>query len=437
MWSGFSRIALYISILMIPLTLVAVLRPETDHGFVYELGKNFALLGFTIIALQFLLSARFESIERPFGQDMLLHFHKWMAVFATSLLLIHPLLLAAGDKGWPLLIALDVPWYIWAGKTGLLMLLVHVVLSIFRQSLGLGFERWRFVHNILALSIVILGFLHSWNAGGDLTLISMRTLWAGMLSVSVLTFIYHRVLRPFGQRLHPCRVSEVQQETHNVWTIQFVPPEGRKWRAYLPGQFHFITLYRGRGLPVEEHPFSISSSPTEEGFITSTVKESGDFTASIGQTSPGDQVGIHGSFGRFSYVLHSEERDLVFIAGGIGITPLMSMLRHMRDTRSERRVLLLYANKTQKDIVFGDELAAMEAAGLFDLKVVHILSQGDDSWSGETGHLDCEKIERLCGNIMGRAFYVCGPAAMMEKVIKDLRSLGVADAQIHFERFSF
>lgn len=109
MWSGFSRIALYISILMIPLTLVAVLRPETDHGFVYELGKNFALLGFTIIALQFLLSARFESIERPFGQDMLLHFHKWMAVFATSLLLIHPLLLAAGDKGWPLLIALDVP----------------------------------------------------------------------------------------------------------------------------------------------------------------------------------------------------------------------------------------------------------------------------------------------------------------------------------------
>ena len=111
MWSGLSRIAFYISLLIIPLLLLTALRAKTDHGFVYELGKNFALLGFLILALQFLLSARVKWIEGPFGQDILLHFHKWMAVFATSLLLLHPLLLAAGGKGWSLLTALDSPWY--------------------------------------------------------------------------------------------------------------------------------------------------------------------------------------------------------------------------------------------------------------------------------------------------------------------------------------
>ena len=114
----------------------------------------------------------------------------------------------------------------------------------------------------------------------------------------------------------------------------------------------------------------------------------------------------------------------------------MSMLRHLRDTQSKRRVLLLYANKTEKDTVFGSELAAMETGEFIGLKVVHILSQAGDSWSGETGHVDHEKIERLCGSIAGKAFYVCGPPAMTEKVIKNLRDLGVADARIHTERFS-
>ena len=314
--------------------------------------------------------------------------------------------------------------------------MIHSLVSIFRQPLGWEFERWRLVHNILALSILILGFLHSWNAGGDLLLVSMRALWTGVLAAAVFAYIYHRVLRPFWQRRHSYRVAAIQQETHDVWTINFALPEGRKCAAYLPGQFHFITLYRGRHLPVEEHPFSISSSPTEEGFVSSTIKESGDFTASIGQTNLGDQAAIHGSFGRFSYVLHPEERDLIFIAGGIGITPLMSMLRHMRDTQSKRRVLLLYANKTETDIVFRGELASMEAGECIGLKVVHILSQPGDSWSGETGHVDRDKLSSLCGNNVGKAFYVCGPRAMTEEVIKNLRNLGVADTRIHTERFS-
>jgi len=205
----------------------------------------------------------------------------------------------------------------------------------------------------------------------------------------------------------------------------------------LPGQFHFIKLYRGTGLPVEEHPFTISSSPTEDGFVSSTIKESGDFTATIGKTKPGDTAIIQGAYGRFSYVLHPEEQELVFIAGGVGITPLMSMLRHMRDTRTDKDVLLLYGNKTENDIVFRGELSEIEAGGYPHLKVVHILSQAGDEWRGETGFVDKEKIERLCNGGLGtKAFYVCGPPIMMDKVIRTLRTLGIPNRRIHHERFS-
>ena len=341
-----------------------------------------------------------------------------------------------GDEGWSLLIGLDAPYYIWLARAALTILVIHGFVSVFRLSLRLEFERWRLLHNILAFSVLVLGFFHSWNAGHDLSAVPMKVLWGSLLGVAVLTYLYHRGLRPFWNRRHAYRVIDVLKEAHNVWTVKLVPPEGRKCYAYLPGQFHFLTLYRGRGLPLEEHPFTISSTPTQEGFVSSTIKVSGDFTALIGQTNPGDQAAVHGPFGRFSYVLHPDERDLVFIAGGIGITPLMSMLRHMRDSQSKRPVLLLYANKTDKDIVFGDELTTMESGELAGLTVVHILSQAGDSWMGETGRVDRQKIERLCGSISGKAFYVCGPPTMIDRVNKDLRDLGVADARIHTERFS-
>lgn len=436
MTDAVARIVLYVVLLLTPLSLAAVFGTG-GHGFLGELGRSFGLLGFTIVAMQFVLSARLRWIERPFGLDMLFRFHKAMAVFATVLLLLHPLLLAAGGRGWALLIGFDIPWHHWLGRLGLLVLLTHVTISWFRLALRLEYERWRRWHNGLAVLLLVLGFVHSWNAGQDPTTGPLRFLWPGMVGVALVAYLYHRVARPIWLWRHPYTVVEVVQESPDVWTIKLRPQQGRRCCDYLPGQFHFLTLKRGRGLPAEEHHWTISSSPTEEGFITSTIKQSGDFTATIGQTRPGDTAAVLGPFGRFSYVLHPTERDLVFIAGGIGITPLMSMLRHMRDTRADRRVLLLYANSAQSDIVFRDELAAIKAGESPRLQVIHVLSRPEAGWDGVTGRLDRAKVERLRGkDVADKAYYVCGPPAMMTAMSDILQELGVAEAAIHMERFS-
>jgi predicted ferric reductase len=438
LWKRLWRIALYVFLIMTPAVLATFVIPQPGFGLVYRMGRGFALTAFMILMLQPVLTGRFKWIEGPFGLDVIMLTHKYADVFVVLLLLSHPLLLAFGGAGSRILIALDQPWYIWIAKLTLVTLLVAAFVSVFRLRARLKFEQWRIIHNILVPAVFLMAFAHSWFAGGDLQAGPLRWIWPVMLGLAFAVFVYHRLIQPLKLGRHPYRVIDVRQETKNVWTIKFAPPESRKCCDYKPGQFQFITFQRGRNLPVEEHHWTISSSPTEKDTVSSTIKESGDFTSTIGQTRPGDTAVIQAAYGRFSHVLHPEEKDFVFVAGGIGITPLMSMLRHMRDTRAVFRVLLIYANSLENDIIFHRELASMEMGGYLRLKVVHVLSRPGKDWTGETGHIDRERINRLCdGDFRERAFYVCGPKGLLKATLKNLRGLGVAGNRIHFEIFSF
>lgn len=330
----------YALIVLSPLILLAILRPLTDHGFVYTIGKNLALVGFAMFAMQFVVSARFKWIERPFGLNLLFSFHKTMAIVASLLVLSHPLLLILGGGKPSLILGPEVSWHIWLGRIALVGLLFHVLLASFRLIIRLNYETWRAIHNVVALVFLPLAFFHSWKAGGDLQLPAMRVLWVMLFTAAAAAYFWHRVARPLGLHHKPYTVTDVLKEADGVWTIALAPSAGAARFDFWPGQFHFLTFRRAAQLPVEEHHWTIASSPTEAGVLRSTIKESGDFTATIGETKPGDTAVVYGPFGRFSYVLHPEERVLVFIAGGIGITPIMGMLRHMRDTHAERSVTL-------------------------------------------------------------------------------------------------
>jgi len=434
---GFLIVILYMAAALIPV-IYASLYGYPYRNIVYEMGRNFALLGFMILVLQVFLASRIRWIERPFGFDILIRYHRHMGIFALLLVLSHPLLLASGSGNWGLVTGLNVSWHIWLGRVALVLLAVSIILSVYQRPLGLTFERWRIIHDVLSPLAIVFAFIHSYLTGMDLNLAAMRVMWITGLAVVFLTFVYHRIIRPVLLRKHAYRVTEVIPEAEGVWTVKLAPQKGGPVFDYLPGQFQFITFFRGRNLPEEEHHWTISSSPARREYVSSTIKALGDFTSTIGETRPGDTAAVHGAFGRFSYVLHPQERDLVFIAGGIGITPLMSMIRHMRDTKDNRSVLLLYANRNEEQIVFARELAEIEAGGHPSLRVVHVLSGPSPGWRGETGLLGREKIRRLCGeDLQGKVFYVCGPPGLADSVVDALEFLNVADRQIRLEIFSF
>lgn len=440
--AGLGLILLYVGGILLPIVLAVVFGSPAE-GFGETLALHVGLMGFMLLALQFVLAARLKWMEWPFGLDIVLRFHQHMAGLALLLLLAHPVLLAAsGHHGWSLLVSLEVPWPIWLGRAVLLLLLLSVFASKYQSSLGLSFESWRQGHDLVSPAILAGAFLHSWIVGDDLQLTGLRILWIATLATAGLLLIYHRIIRPRRLAKKPYRVTGVRSEAEDVWTLTFQPPEGERMAPYLPGQFHFVTLMRGRGFPTEEHHWTIASSPSQAGEIRSTIKALGDFTATIGETRVGDRAAVHGAFGRFSHALHPEDRDLVFVAGGIGITPLMSMLRHLRDTRDDRSVLLVYGNVNEDSIVFRDELAEIEAGPHPRLRVIHVLSDPSPRWQGETGFLTREKIEHYCasarsgGCLDGKTFYVCGPPPMLKTVKVALKHMGVPDGRIRQEIFS-
>jgi ferredoxin-NADP reductase len=134
--------------------------------------------------------------------------------------------------------------------------------------------------------------------------------------------------------------------------------------------------------------------------------------------------------------LHPDEGHLVFLAGGIGITPLMSMLRAMRDRRDPRRVTLIYANRGLDDIPFTTELIAMEASPYPALKVIYVLSQPPSWWTGETGRVDAQRLDKWCGGLEDKAFYLCCPTRMNVELIRGLRHHRVSPRRIHCDYFS-
>ncbi|MDQ7783238.1 MAG: ferredoxin reductase family protein [Desulfomonilaceae bacterium] len=434
---GVLLVVVYGLLILSPLITVAALWMKGEMTLMHETGTSAAFAAYGIIALQPVLTARWKFVERPFGLDVISRFHRYMGLFAAALLLSHPPLMAYGGAGVKLLLTLEQPWYVLLGKAVLVLLLINVCVSMWYARFGLGFEQWRRFHNVLAMIVIPCAFVHSWWSGYDMGPKPMVLLWFGLLGLTVWAYVDRKLVQPMRLERRPYRVSDVEQETHNVWTVKLAPPEGERIYDHHPGQFHFVTLYRSEGVPVEEHHWTISSSPTQREHISSTIKESGDFTSTIGRTAPGDTAIVQGPFGRFSYTLYPQDKEYVFIAGGIGITPFMSMLRHMRDTGNDAEVLLIYANSTEQDIVFRSEIEEMEHGTRPRLSVIHVVGKPDEGWTGQSGRLTPEALVRLVGpDSEDRAYYVCVPPGMAKVVIRGLRSMGVPYRRMRREEFS-
>ena len=437
-WPWFARVpwgvflmVLYPALILMPLAILTALQPQSDRSRIAEAGVDCATIALPILALQFVIAGRFRWIEAPFGLDVLLAFHRAMGLLAASLLCVHPLLVAAGNE-WSLLTRLNVHWYIWAGRSALALLLAHILLSLRRRSLNLSHEHWRQLHTVFALSILTLAFAHAFAVGGEQP--GARVVWSAVFAIAIVAWLYGRVVRPRLLRACGFRVTEVRQEAPRVWTVQLEQRHGRALR-YAPGQFQFLR-FPDSDIPSEDHPFTIASTPTAAKRISVTIKESGDFTAHVRHLQPGDLATVHGPFGRFSHTLHPREEELVLIAGGVGITPLISMLRWMRDRGETRPVTLIYANRRPESALFAQELAELESDAALQLKVVHVFSDAPPGWEGEAGRLDARRIAHLCGGIEGKGFYLCCPGDMTATMARGVRRLGVSSRRIHTDHFA-
>src|SRR5215467_3834438 len=315
--------------------LLGDLSPARD--FWTEFSSAIAYVGLAIMGLQFGLTARFRYVTKPWGEDVIYHFHRQISLWAVALVVAHPLILfAERPELVALLNSIRAPWRARFAALSVYSLIALVVMALWRVKLKIRYETWHLTHILLAIIAVTAGLLHMLGWSFYLADARKRALWIGLTVFWIGLILYVRIVKPLFVLRRPYRVSEVRQERGDTSTL-VMQPDGHPGFRFTPGQFAWLTVY-GRPFKITAHPFSFSSSAEDaDGRVEITIRELGDLTNDIGKVPAGRRVYLDGPYGAFT-TGHPADMH-VLIAGGVGITPMMSMLRTLADERDPRPVV--------------------------------------------------------------------------------------------------
>ncbi len=426
-------IAAYLLLASFPLLVLLAGPVPRGGGRWWDFSMALGFAGLAMLGLQFALTARFRRATAPFGMDIIYYFHRWAAVGSVSLVLAHYVILRVRyGEALGALNPFIAPWPLTAGRISLLLFVVIIVTSLWRKPLGLDYDRWRIWHGVLSTAAVALAIAHIVGVGHYTAASWKRVTWTAYSFLWLFLLGYTRIIKPLALSRRPYRVTGVHAERGDAWTLT-LQPERHAGMQFQPGQFAWLSLgaspFRAR-----EHPFSFSGNAGELSVLRFTIKELGDFTRTIRHTKVGEVAYVDGPHGAFTTDRHPEAAGFVFLAGGVGIAPLMSMLRTLAERRDPRPVHLIYGNAKWERVIFREEIAALQSR--LNLTVTHVLQEPSADWSGLSGLLSEENL-RAALRPATRSFvhFICGPRPMTDSIQRSLRALGLPMRRIHFELF--
>ncbi len=247
------------------------------------------------------------------------------------------------------------------------------------------------------------------------------------------TFIkgYFKILNMPVKELN-LKISKIIQETHDTKTFR-INLDGNEFN-FEPGQFINLSFNIKQNGETKEltRQYSLSSSPLKKDCIELTIKKKQNGTASsyiIDKLNVNDPVKIKGPYGVFTY--KDDVKKAVFLAGGSGISSLISMIRYIKDKKLDTDVTLIFSNRTPRDIIYKKELEELKNNGF---KIINTITDyGGEDWKGERQRINGEMIKKYCD--LDSTFYICGLPQMVEDVRKELESLGIDKSRIKFERY--
>jgi predicted ferric reductase len=428
---GVLWLAFFTVLALVPLGLARLGRLPEPRSFVVEFGVALGFLALALFALQFLFSGRIMQIAPRFGMDNIIQFHREMGLLALGLVLAHPIVLIAADRGF--FAFLDPRVNFLRGVALIFVVfaaILIVVTSVWRLSFRLEYEWWRLIHGGLAFLIVFIGVVHTIQVRYYIGELWKMGALVALMAAAVYPLAHTRLVRPWLARKRPYRIVEVEPERDSSYSIT-LEPVGHPGIRFAPGQFAWITI-NDTPFTLQQHPFSFASSARNRQ-VRFTAKELGDFTSRWKELEPGTRAYLEGPFGSF-VPDPSPETGLFLVMGGIGITPAMGMLRTLRDDGSRRPIVLIYGNVNWEDVTFREELESMKET--LNLKIVHLLEEPPEDWKGESGLISREFLEKyLPADPLRYQYFICGPKPLMDITEVALRELRIPWQRIYTERF--
>lgn len=220
-------------------------------------------------------------------------------------------------------------------------------------------------------------------------------------------------------------VTDIRQETPDVKTFRVVSPDGKKLFEHIPGQCAMLSVPG-----VSEAMISITSSPTNTEYMEFSVKKCGCLTTWLHEMEVGQQITVRGPYGNgFPVETELKGKDLMFIAGGIGLAPLRSVINYVRDKRENYgKVRIVYGSRSKADLVAYKEIIDewMKTAGV---EVFLTIDNPQDDWDGHVGFIP-NYVKELNPDL-SQTILMCGPPVMIKFTLAGLKELGFKDTQVY------
>ena len=386
------------------------------------------LAGYGVIALLTLMS-RAPALEHGVGADVLARWHSRGGRVVVLLVLAHACAAVAawaGARQEPALLALrdvlGLPGLLTATAGTLLLVAVGVV-SMRALRRRLPYEVWHGIHLLTYVGLA-LGFSHQL-AGPDLAGHRvLQILWALLYTQAFALLLVHRVITPLRQaNRHHLRVSRVVDQGPGVVSIEVQGDHLNELEAEAGHFFRWRFLTTRNWLTA--HPFSLSAPPNDRS-LRLTVKSLGTGSASLQGIQVGTRVLAEGPYGAMTAARRTR-RDVLLVAGGVGITPMRALLETM-PLAPGQRLTLLYRARTVDDVLFRTELE--DIASRRGATIHYLLGSDPDC-------LSSPRLARLVPGLSGHDVYLCGPPRMADAARRGLLGAGLPSAHLHEERFAF
>ncbi len=429
---------------LITISIFYIITPDFYHTPLHMLATGFAITAYVWLTYEFILTSRPKFLDQNFGMDKIIDFHAAMSVVALLLGTIHAIII------------INIRANITQIGTGLIHILLYAIVMVLglaflsntvllrfkpfqklsngtTKLLTIRYHVAKAIHNITMIATIVLYF-HLLVATATTYSVLLQIIYTIHFAIGVVFWMNHKFIRARRIRKNPYTITKVIQDSTLIWSI-IITPENGEILKYQPGQYIYLTII-GKNVSKEPHPFTIASSPTQKQLIL-TIKESGDYTSNIGTIEVGDKAYIDGPYGIFK-PLESKSEELVFIAGGVGITPFLSTLRYLRDNNEKRNITLVWGIRIQEEMILDSEFE--EFKNKMPFTMIPVLSE-DDNWAGECGFIDRDRLDRFAACETSdeaeqkKDYYICGPKEMSDKVIPTLRQMGVVKKHIHLEKF--
>lgn len=383
----------------------------------YQIGKWSGVMGFFCLSFLIFSGDTARYWDKYFGLDRIIKFQRKFSLIISVFILAHPLffILANGYSNAYFIPDFALP----ALALGIISLYIFVAVMIASTLYKrVSYLAWQIIH---VITYILFGFAlyHGINWGSDADILSIPYLIA-FIAVFV-GAIYRTVYKIANSKHSRGEVVKIESETSDTFSVYIKIGKPMRYRA---GQFSFLRI-DGRKLHAR-HPFTMSSAPNGDT-LRFTVKNSGRFTQCLKDNARDCNIHVDGPFGTF---IPPENKPLVFIAGGVGITPFMSIIEDRVKRNIATPITLYYGSKTEQDIIFRKRLDAIKAPWL---KVVYVIS--DTAYSGalKKGYVSEDILKESLND--SNLYYLCGPTVMRDVVVSSLNKMGVSNKRIFFEDF--